>query len=269
MLVNGVLSDTISASDRGLLYGDGVFRTMLATNGVIRHWSLHFLKLQRDCAALQLSCPSADTLQVEIEQALGTLREAVVRVTITRGSGARGYAMPAAIPPSRIVSVSQLPEYPSIHLESGGRLHLCRLRLSSQPRLAGIKHLNRLENVLAASEWDDRTIAEGVLLDQNGNVVCGTRSNLFMRRGDVLATPDLSHCGVSGVMREWVLSRVADLGLRAEVRDIRLDELAQADEVFLTNSVLGVWSVRELIDVAGWSDLSLGARLRTMLETQA
>lgn len=139
-----------------------------------------------------------------------------------------------------------MPGYPAEWAMHGIKARLCQLRLGQQPRLAGIKHLNRLENVLAAAEWNDADIAEGVLLDIPGNVVEGTRSNLFMVRDGTLLTPDMSYCGVAGVQRERVMEWAAIHNVSCRLGQFRLDELLAADEVFLVNSIIGLWPVREL-----------------------
>mgnify|MGYP005818728441 CR=1 FL=1 len=265
MLVNGVLSDSISAVDRGLLYGDGVFRTLRLTGGRLQHWPRHYRKLQEDCAALLLPCPDGRSLLAELEQLVSGQDDAVVKIVVTRGQGARGYAPPANATPTRILSLSPLPAYPQHFRSEGVRLHLCALRLSHQPRLAGVKHLNRLENVLAAAEWSDADIAEGLLLDIEGNVVEGTRSNLFMVRNGELLTPDLSRCGVAGMQRERVMEWAAAQGMPCRVERFGLPDVRAAEEVFLVNSIIGLWPVRELDGVV-WERHPVSTRIQEWLE---
>ncbi len=246
MLVNGKPGNLISIRDRGLLYGDGVFRTLRASNGHALHWPLHYKKLQHDCTALGIACPDFELLSAELNDLLAQHPDGVVKLIVTRGEGTRGYAPSMQSMPARIWDASPIPDYPADWARYGIKARLCQLRLSQQPRLAGIKHLNRLENVLAAAEWDDAGIAEGVLLDASGNVIEGTRSNLFMVRNGALLTPDLSRCGVAGVQRERVMEWAAIHKVSCRVRQFQLDELLTADEVFLVNSIIGLWPVREL-----------------------
>jgi 4-amino-4-deoxychorismate lyase len=205
MLINGVPGNAISGQDRGLLYGDGVFRTMLVRNRSVQYWPEHYRKLQHDCQALGLECPAEPLLRDELALVIQQRRDATAKIIITRGESARGYAPPVTPKITRIISSGDVPEYPEANSKSGVKLHLCQLRLAHQPRLAGIKHLNRLENVLAAAEWNDPAIAEGLLLDQAGRVIEGTRTNLFCVRDGVLITPSLEQCGVAGVQRERVI----------------------------------------------------------------
>jgi 4-amino-4-deoxychorismate lyase len=264
MLVNGVSGDSISAADRGLLYGDGVFRTLRVPGGQLWQWSRHYRKLHQDCAALNLPCPDAPLLQEELQRLIGSQSDGVAKVIITRGVGARGYAPASQSAPTRILSLTPFNPYPGEFYTQGVKLRVCTLRLAHQPRLAGIKHLNRLENVLAAAEWNDAGIAEGLLLDMAGNVIEGTRSNLFMVRGGVLLTPELSRCGVAGVQRERVLEWAAAHGVPCRIGQFGLDESLAADELFLVNSVIGLWPVRELQDRT-WSHFPVAMQVQKWL----
>lgn len=268
MLVNGVTGNLIGVRDRGLLYGDGVFRTLLVRHGRPQHWPLHYQKLLHDCAALGIACPDFELLSEELSRLLPDHPDAIYKLIVTRGAAARGYAPAPDAVPTHIWDVAPLPDYPAAWAEQGVRLHLCELRLGEQPRLAGIKHLNRLENVLAAAEFAGGEAAEGLLLDGQGRVIEGTRSNLFLAAAGRLLTPDLSRCGVAGVQRGRVLAAAAELGLPCQVRDIALDELLAADEVFLCNSVFGLLPVAAL-GARRWSGFALSRRLRDRLEEGA
>lgn len=261
-LINGIPSDAVSANDRGLLYGDGVFRTLKRVGGVSLCWTRQYAKLAADCMSLNLRCPDAAMLAAELAQ---LPPDCVAKIIVTRGPGARGYAVVPDVMPTRVVTASSLPDYPGSHCTNGVKAHLCSLRLASQPRLAGVKHLNRLENVLARMEWDDAAIAEGILLDEAGSVIEGTMSNVFCYRAGGLYTPDLSRCGVAGVQRERILAFAAELGLKTQIAPLPLDVLMAADEVMLCNSVIGVWQVREF-NGRVWSGGEISARLRLLLE---
>jgi 4-amino-4-deoxychorismate lyase len=265
MLVNGIPGNTISIRDRGLLYGDGVFRTLRAARGKAQLWPLHYQKLQHDCHALGMACPGFELLSAELDGLLASHPDGVVKLIVTRGAGTRGYAPPAGGEPTRIWEVSLLPQYPSGNATQGVKVRVCDLRLSAQPRLAGIKHLNRLEQVLAAAEWNDAEISEGLLLDMDGNVIEGTRSNLFLVMQGGLVTPDLSRCGVAGVQRERVMAWAARHDVPLQVRDVTLDEALQADELFLVNSVIGLWPARELRQ-RRWEAFPLATKINLYLE---
>jgi len=263
MLINGVSGDLISIRDRGLLYGDGVFRTLKASGGHALHWPLHYQKLQHDCSALGITCPDFGCLSSELASLLCDHTDAVLKIIVTRGQGMRGYAPTIDAIPTHIWDVSPRPVYPDSLMREGVTLGLCTLRLSHQPRLAGIKHLNRLENVLAAAECTE--VNEGLLLDVDGLVVEGVRSNVFLIKQGRLITPELSRCGVAGVQRDRAMHAARQIGMQVEVRAVGLDELHKADEVFLTNSVFGLWPVARLAGTV-WTNFAGAASLRAVLE---
>ena len=247
IVVNGQPGESVSASDRGLAYGDGVFRTILVRNGRAQQWRRQYLKLRHDCTHLGIAAPDEQTLVQEVREASGAEPACVIKIVITRGAGERGYRYGEAAP-TRIVMSAALPAYPPEYRDTGVRVRMCELQLAHQPSLAGVKHLNRLENVLARAEWDDAEIPEGILCDANGNAICGTMTNFFVATGGALSTPDLSRCGVAGVTRDRVIAAAARANISCTVRSISRGELFAADEMFVVNSVIGLWPVRLLND---------------------
>ena len=168
-LVNGELNQSISPLDRGLAYGDGIFRTLRIQSGLPCNWHLHYQKLVADCSTIGIVCPSAELLiddihRLFVEDVLEN-KNATAKIIITRGEGERGYAPPAITMPTRIVIKSAMPQYSADNFKLGVALYLCTTRLAIQPALAGIKHLNRLENVLARMEWRDDQFFDGLMLD--------------------------------------------------------------------------------------------------------
>ncbi|RFC34850.1 MAG: aminodeoxychorismate lyase apoprotein [Candidatus Nitrotoga sp. SPKER] len=265
MLINGVPGDQVSVHDRGLLYGDGIFRTLRVIDGYIQYWPRHYRKLQQDCSALHITCPEAALLFKELRYLIEQRLDGVAKIIITRGEQVtRGYAAVENMIPTRILSFTPALNYPDKNYSHGVRLRLCDLRLAHQLKLAGIKHLNRLENVLAAAEWSDPDIAEGLLLDIFGNVIEGIRSNLFMVRNGELFTPNLSNCGVAGIQRERVIEWAAEHGVPCWIQQFGLAELLIADEIFLVNSVIGLWPVRELAG-SEWSHHPISMQVQEWL----
>lgn len=260
-LVNGVPGDCLSARDRGLAYGDGVFRTLRVRRGQPLWWQDHYSKLQHDAAALNLPCPQATVLQDEIER-LAASQDGVAKLILTRGCGPRGYAPPPHPQVTRIVTFDAAPADAGEQRVADITVRWCSLHLGRQPRLAGIKHLNRLENVLARAEWQDPAIREGLLCDDTNAVISGVTSNLFIVSEGVLQTPDLSHCGVAGVARSRILRGARKRGIDVEATRIPADAVIHADEVMLCNSVQGIWRVATLEDKtwapAGWSEILNG-----------
>jgi len=236
--VEGMLADL--ASDRGLALGDGVFRTLRVRAGRIAAWSLHRDKLLADAARLNIVPePSAlDRLDRDLADLSSRLPQAVARITLTAGSGPRGYRRPAPARP-RVLIRAEVAEEGDDDAARPLRARLCELRLSFQPRLAGIKHLNRLEQVLARAEWCDPVIDEGLMLDAEGVLVCGTMSNLFLLVGERLLTPRIDRCGVSGVQRARVMAWAHRHGVEVEETRVPIERLDEASALLLCNSVMG------------------------------
>lgn len=258
MLVNGHPSDAINALDRGLAYGDGVFRTLRTQAGQPLWWPDQFAKLAVDCAALAMACPYQSLLYDEVCR-VAEAGEGVVKIVITRGVGARGYAQAPVQAATRIVLAAPLPPHAQADAPVDIAARWCSLKLARQPRLAGIKHLNRLENVLARAEWDDPAILEGILCDDSGVVIGGVMSNLFWARAGELFTPDLHECGVAGVARSRLLRAASQRGTPTHVGRWLPDAILAADEVMICNSVIGVRRVARLDDAtwqpAGWTTI--------------
>jgi 4-amino-4-deoxychorismate lyase len=263
ILVNGRATARVAASDRGLSYGDGVFRTLRIVAGRPRWWPDHLARLRTDCDRLGLDCPDAATLAADLAALAPLPDQGVLRLTVTRGEGPRGYRLPRPQDCTRIMACWAAPASPLPDTDLAVRM--CDLRLSTQPALAGVKHLNRLENVLARAEWDDPAIGEGVLLDQSERVVSGVMSNLFIWRGQRLQTPRLDRCGVAGVARARLMALAAAAGFVVEEADFGLPELLDAEEVMLTNSLIGLRRVGRL-DRRTWPEAKVSRRLAEMLD---
>lgn len=251
--------------DRGCAYGDGVFRTVRVARGEPQWWRAHLDKLCKDAQALGIPCPRDEIWTQDLSLVLGGRKTGVIRLTLTRGVAPRGYRPPRDVAVNRVVSFSDIPAWVDELSDIGAHVRLCDLRLGIQPRLAGIKHLNRLENVLAREEWDDPEIHEGLLLDTDGRVISGVSSNLFILTGGVLLTPRLDRCGVAGVAREKVMAVAGGLNLTVRQADLTLNDVFSAEEVLLTNSLIRVWPVTKLENKT-WPASSVGPALRALLD---
>lgn len=253
ILVNGqpvaVVNLPISPLDRGLHYGDGLFETLAVRSGRPCLWERHMARLARGCAALRISMPASAMLREEAAQLCAGVDRAVLKIVITRGAGGRGYRpqdRPEDGPATRVMALYPWPEYPNRFWKEGVRVRICRMRLGRNPQLAGLKHLNRLEQVLARAEWQDPEIAEGLMLDQEGYLVEGTQTNVFMVREGALLTPELSQCGVAGIMRGLVMERTRNLVLDCQERRLTLEDVWQVHELFVCNSIIGLWPVADV-----------------------
>ena len=246
ILINGQATEQISVRDRGLQYGDGLFETLAVIDGRCPFWERHMQRLQEGCRRLQLPCPEISLLQAEAHSLVQNETRAVLKLILSRGEGGRGYAYPEHARPARILMRYPWPDYPSQHWQQGVQVRFCSTTLARQPRLAGLKHLNRLEQVLARNEWQDTEIVEGLMLDENTNVIEGTMSNLFMVQNKQLYTADLSACGVAGIMRGYILDLARKAGIATHIGEISRQQLGEADEIFLSNSLIGLWPVKRL-----------------------
>lgn len=263
-IVNGIFDGAVSPSDRGLAYGDGVFRTLKIVNGLPEQWPLQYQMLEENCTTLGIVCPSAELFMSDFLQLFITDEAAVAKIIVTRGDGERGYVPPAITEPTRIVIKSTMPDYPEVNFDEGVQLRLCEMYLAHQPALAGIKHLNRMENVLARMEWNDPAIAEGLMLDVVGNVIACTAANLFARYDDMLITPSLEQCGVAGVTRQRILSLAHTMELKVKIEEMNLEKVFLADEVVICNSLYGAWQVRTLSN-KHWDKQTLALNIRNAL----
>lgn len=247
-LLNGAKAESLSLQDRGLQYGDGLFETIAVHNQQLEFWQRHMQRLLAGCQRLRLPVPDPELLLAEARLLLDGSTDAVLKIIVTRGQGGRGYraATEADLKPSRILAVYDLPEYPAENQTNGINVRYCDTRLATSPALAGIKHLNRLEQVLARSEWQDDAIFEGLMLAAHGRVTEGTMSNLFFVKAGVLHTPDLSNSGVAGIMRDVVLAFAQQQKIPVAIGHYNQADLAAADEVFICNSLIGTWPIRQL-----------------------
>jgi 4-amino-4-deoxychorismate lyase len=248
-LVNGVEGGAVAADDRGLQYGDGLFETMAATGGRIRNFSLHIARLEAGCRRLGIPMPAQELIEAECLQVLEGLGSGVVKLVVTRGPGPRTYRPPGEPTVTRVVLASARRAATT----EGIVVRLCETRLALNARLAGIKHLNRLEQVLASAEWDDPNIAEGIMLGTDDRVISATAANLFLVRHGRLYTPEIRDCGVAGIMRQQVLGVARGMELGVEVCDLGLAEARAADEIFLTNAVTGIRPVIEIQGERSWA----------------
>lgn len=244
-LVNGQPAGQIPVGDRGLAYGDGLFETIRVAQGRLTLAEYHFARLVRDATRLRIPIDVA-CLAIEASELASQLGEGLIKLIITRGAGERGYA-PTDGPATRIMLSSPLPQYPAERQEQGVMLYPCTTRLALQPALAGMKHLNRLEQVLARAEWQ-APFGEGLVCDMQGKPVECTMSNLFVRSKGVWVTPELDQCGVRGVMRDYLVAALAGQGEPVEQRALELPELLDSEELFCCNSVFGVWPVAGFMD---------------------
>lgn len=225
------------AEGRGLAYGDGVFETMRATGGTIPWWPAHRTRLEAGATRLGIALPSATMLEHEVADFAMRHADAAIKLILTRGSGGRGYAPSPDAPPVWALIASPIPP----PRPGGLVLRWCGTRLALQPALAGLKHCNRLEQVLARAEWQDTGIDEGLMRDMDGAVVCATAANLFVLRDGRWSTPPVDRCGIAGVCRGWLID-----ALGAAIVPLSVEDVESADALLLCNALRGILPVARL-----------------------
>lgn len=244
--VNGICTDHIPVSDRGFQYGDGVWETIAIRDGHIEFWNAHLHRLTYGLKQLAIDFDTGILNEdwQQIQSSIDLTNNYVLKMIVTRGSGGRGYAPPNNNDANRVLSLHPMPNYPEGIYQSGVDVMLCSTRLSHNPQLAGFKHLNRLEQVLARQEVVDPYF-EGIVRDQDGYAIEGTMSNVFILNQQQLLTPDLSGCGIKGIWRDAILnmSQTTQWTIKKTTK-LSILQLEQADAMFLTNSIIGMLPVR-------------------------
>jgi 4-amino-4-deoxychorismate lyase len=244
ILVDGREGGGVDPLDRGLHYGDGLFETIAVLGGRPRLLEWHLERLCEGTRRLGFPAPDIRLLRSEICEASSGPR-CVVKLILTRGSGERGYRPPRQAVPRRVVAAWDWPVQTAAQAE-GARVGWCRTRLGRNPMLAGLKHLNRLEQVMARAEWDDGVMEEGLMSDDRGRVISATQANLFAKIDGRWSTPLLDECGVAGVMRRAFCAWREERGTPVEVRALTRADVDSASALLLTSALAGAWPVREL-----------------------
>jgi len=272
-LINGITTDYLTINDRSIHYGDGLFETILCNNNKLYYWPQHFQRLQTSAQRLKIACPQEQVLLDDITKLLdtnkpgaksvsisgfksGSKSEAAyaIKIIVSRGAGERGYKFSKNTTSNRFVLLSALEtDYSSFlsHQLLSGELFICKQQVSINENLAGIKHLNRLDNVLARNEWKDNAknnFIDGLMLNANQHVIEGTMSNLFAIKDKQLFTPDLGLSGVNGIMREIIIDLASKNNIKTSVDNFTIETLFSMDELFISNSLIAMKAVTKLRD---------------------
>jgi 4-amino-4-deoxychorismate lyase len=249
ILINGEEIDHITVNDRGFQYGDGLFETIEIIAGRPIFFEQHLLRLSVGCSKLNFPKLNTKQLTDEIYYVCKQANKAVLKIIISRGTGGRGYRQPEVTLLTRVISLHPFPEYPCTHAEQGINARFCNTRLGLNPALAGIKHLNRLEQIMARAEWDDPAIQEGLMLDIKNHVIEGTMTNLFYVKDNIIYTASLQFSGVAGVIRTILKQIMKARKLTLIEHDYSKEDLLVADEAFVCNSIIGIWPIKDLENV--------------------
>jgi len=244
--VNGETQSALAVSDRAVQFGDGCFTTARVQQGTVVQLNAHLERLHQGCERLLITGVDWEALRREMTEIVEGQEEGVLKVIVTRGSGGRGYSAAGCSSPARILSVSPYPQHYHRLRESGARLAISPVRLGKNPLLAGIKHLNRLEQVLIRAQLDQTDADEALVLDTDGMLVECCAANFFWRVGNEVFTPDLSASGVNGIQRQDIMRRATELGFTVSEVRAGPEVLATAEEVLITNALMPVLPVYQI-----------------------
>lgn len=262
--VNGKTESHISVNDRGLMYGQSVFETIAINQQQALLLEPHLERLEKGCNTLAIK-PDWARIKSEIDTAIKHVNDkAVLRISVTMGEGGRGYKNPSSGAATRIISLHDYPSYPAWFYQDGIELGVADIRLADQPQLAGIKHSNRLEQIIARSQWQDNW-QEALLLDHHDNVIEATQSNLFIVKDGLIKTPDLSSAGVAGVMREFILLTAQEVGVNCQIVPLSIADIEMAEEVFVSNSIIGLWPIKRFQQTS-FSNFEISQKLLTIMQ---
>ena len=251
-LINGEFKDSISVYDRGLAYGDGFFETMLwdsleeknETNVGVEFWLRHLRRIKDGCQLMQINLPFDEEIirqrNLILKASLKEKKSGLLKMVVTRGVGGRGYKFERNMIPTIIFLSLPKPKVKKEYFKQGVVVKICKTQLSKNTNLFGYKHLNRLDSVLARSEWEDKNIFEGIFVDSKRNILEGTMTNIFFVHEKTLITPPIIDSGINGVMRQVIIDKAKFFFDKLVIQKINLRDVEKFDQMFLTNSVLKV-----------------------------
>ena len=270
-LVNGKFSDKISIFDRGLSYGDGLFETMVWKYNFkkkyqVEFWRRHLKRLIISSRKLNINLPSNDIIENYKSKILRKAKNfnnnsGVLKIIITRGIGGRGYKYEIGMKATVILILSPMVNQNEKNYLLGVNVNFCKSNLSKNYKLVGMKHLNRLDSVLARSEWRETGVFEGLMTDENGNVIEGTMTNIFLIKNDSLYTPSISSSGIKGILREVVIEKFQKKFKKFIECELNKEDILKAESIFLVNSVIKIMPVRKI----GNKSYKIDERVREMI----
>jgi len=255
MIINGSLSQHVAIADRGFNFGDGHFTTIKMAAGQALLLDLHLARLQQACSVLAIEFKQWDELVAAITQQAQSLQDGVLKVTITRGEGGRGYGTLGCSSANWFLQYRSIPAQYSEWASVGIELMLCQYQQTVNPALAGLKTLNRLDQVMIKQELDANGMADGLVCSTDGYVIETSVANVFWVVGDKIYTPSTKRSGVEGVMKTHISGLLNKLGFKLEAEDYTVADVLVADEVFITNSVMEVVPVNRILKQSTQDDI--------------
>ncbi|MCF2950391.1 aminodeoxychorismate lyase [Paraglaciecola aquimarina] len=247
MIVNGLYQTDIDIADRALQYGDGCFTTIALRNACLEFYDSHIQRLKLACEKLQISFLKWDELTRNVLSSVTDIdQDMVVKIIISRGVGGRGYSSQGCNNPSYIITHHSMPAHYHEWQKQGIELIESPIKLAKQPLLAGIKHLNRLEQVLIKQQLITTNYPDALVCDTEGSLIETSIGNVFWKKGNQWFTPDMQYCGVEGVMRNQVICLLESKHIKVHVVQQALADLANIQEMFICNSLMQIVPVTKL-----------------------
>tara|TARA_B100000959_G_scaffold98378_1_gene104078 strand:+ start:602 stop:1435 length:834 start_codon:yes stop_codon:yes gene_type:complete len=262
VIINGEEQSNISVFNRNMQYGDGLFETCVAKDNQILFWDKHLLRLNIGCDKLKIKKIEESIWLEDIKKALSfsSKKNCIIKLILSRGNSQRGYSYPDDILPVRVVIVSEIIKSQS---KQSFSLEYAQSGYHSNPNLAGIKHCNRIEQILARATMKED---EAIMLDENKNIISVTQGNIYFIFGKRLLTPKLDRCGVIGSRRSLILELAKSIGLDIQEEEVSMIQAQKADEVFISNSLIGIQSVSSIEDCQ-LSDSSITDKIKRAFES--
>ncbi|MBC3767844.1 aminodeoxychorismate lyase [Neptunicella marina] len=245
LLVDSNPESQIPTTDRAMQYGDGCFTTILVEQGKPQLFSAHLQRLQNACSRLDITIANWTDIEAACLQKAAAITDGVLKVLISRGSGGRGYLPPQQPLPRVLFSTHELPAHYTSWQTSGIRLGLAKHRLAVSASLGGLKHLNRLEQVLIKTDWPDDKPDDVLVCDHDGFMIESSASNIFWLKNGIWFTPELNNCGVEGVMRNHVAQCFEQFNIPLNIVKTKVCELESANAVFICNSLMKIVPVTQ------------------------
>ena len=251
MVFPGQTHSSVPINDRGFNFGDGSFTTIAVTNGHCEFLSHHIKRLKDACKVLNIAYNDWQNLKDLLESKSANIHSGVIKIVISRGTGGRGYSPVGANEPVAVVTEHNLPDQYANWQKQGVSVGLSDVRLAHQPKLAGLKHLNRLEQVLVKHELETMAFDDLLVTDNQGGLIESSAGNLFWRKGNVWYTPDLSNCGVEGVFKSVLLEGLNQIDKPCYQINAKQQLLHQADEAFVCNCLMKIVPIRKFTSPDG------------------
>ena len=264
-LINGKAGSSISIFDRGFLYGDAVFETILVKEKKPINIKFHLKRLNKGISNLKIKNFNEDALKNQIKKALKDQKNCILCINISRGiAKKRGYDIELANKPNIVITTTRIPKYPNSYYTHGVKTKFAKTKISRNFNLDNIKHSNKVDNIIATSEIS-KSYPEVILCDDKDNIIEGTSSNIFFIKKNEFYTPKLNNVGVDGIMKKIIISTLKKNKISVKTLNIKKNSINNFDAAFFCNSIRQIWNIKSINDIK-YKKNNLIKKLRMLLE---